>query len=237
MSELKKKIENSSGFYNKSFLNFDYQLADYGFQTIRPFFKGTLALELGPASGYMTKQLVDKFESLHIVEGSLDLLNQIPNYPTVTKFHSLLEDFETPHKYNTIIMSHVLEHIADPLLVLRRIYNWLDKDGVFLVSVPNAKSIHRLVAVQMNLLKSEYDLNERDHELGHYRVYDLDLLKRHITSAGFEIVQSGGYFLKPVTNAQIEKNWSPEMIEGFFKTGEFFQDFCAEIYVVCKVKR
>jgi hypothetical protein len=131
-------------------------------------------------------------------------------------------------------MSHVLEHIKDTALVLGKIYNWLQDDGVFLVSVPNAKSIHRLVAVQMGLLNSEYELNDRDHELGHYRVYDLELLKEDVIKAGFKVIESGGYFFKPVTNGQIENNWTPDMIEGFYKVGNLFQENCAEIYVVCK---
>jgi 2-polyprenyl-3-methyl-5-hydroxy-6-metoxy-1,4-benzoquinol methylase len=146
----------------------------------------------------------------------------------------MLEDFESEIQYDTIIMSHVLEHIAQPATVLKRIYNLLKPDGVFVVSVPNAKSIHRLVAVQMGLLVNEYEMNERDHELGHYRVYDLDILKSHLSEAGFKIDTCGGYFLKPLSNAQIEQYWSQEMILGFYKVGEQFQQFCAEIFAVCK---
>ncbi|MBK8521168.1 MAG: class I SAM-dependent methyltransferase [Chitinophagaceae bacterium] len=107
----------------------------------------------------------------------------------------MFEEFETSRKYDTIIMSHVLEHIENPALVLKKIYNWLADDGVFLVSVPNAKSIHRMVAVQMGLLKSEYELNARDNELGHFRVYDMNILKAQMKDAGFKIQESGGYFL------------------------------------------
>jgi 2-polyprenyl-3-methyl-5-hydroxy-6-metoxy-1,4-benzoquinol methylase len=127
----------------------------------------------------------------------------------------------------------VLEHIEDPVMVLSKIYNWLSDEGVLLVSVPNAKSIHRMVAVEMGLLKNEYELNERDHELGHYRVYDMSLLKKHLQDAGFSVVETGGVFLKPLSNGQIEKNWTAEMIEGFYKAGKYFPESCAEIFVVC----
>jgi 2-polyprenyl-3-methyl-5-hydroxy-6-metoxy-1,4-benzoquinol methylase len=130
-------------------------------------------------------------------------------------------------------MSHVLEHIADPIFILKKIFGWLKPGAVLLVSVPNAKSLHRLVAVQMGLLKSEYELNTRDVELGHYRVYDKPLLMEHAQKAGFKILESGGYFLKPVSNGQIESNWNQEMINGFYKVGKYFQENCAEIFVVC----
>ncbi len=233
MSELSQKVNESAKFYTTSLLNFDYQLADFSFQTLLPFFKGTLALELGPASGYMTKQLVNHFESLHLVEGSQKLLDEIPAYSNVVKHHTLFEDFETDLKFDTIVMSHVLEHISDPVYILKKIYGWLKPGGVLLVSVPNAKSLHRLVAVQMGLLSSEYELNSRDVELGHYRVYDKALLESHVKEASFTVLESGGYFLKPVSNGQIETNWNPEMINGFYKVGKFFQENCAEIFVVC----
>lgn len=233
MSEIKRIVDESSSFYDKSFLTFDYKLADYNYLTLKPFFKGTLALELGPASGYMTKHLVNDFKQLHVVEGSGALLAQIPDYNNVEKTHALFEDFETTNRYDTIIMGHVLEHVFDPRLVLRKVFSWLKDDGVFLASVPNAKSIHRLVAVEMGLLSSIYELNDRDRELGHYRVYDLDSLCADVEASGFFVQEKGGIFLKPLSNGQIEKNWTNEMMDGFYKLGKKFPQNCAEIFVVC----
>ena len=159
MSELSQKVNESAKFYTTSLLNFDHQLADFSFQTLLPFFKGTLALELGPASGYMTKQLVNHFESLHLVEGSQKLLDEIPAYSNVVKHHTLFEDFETDLKFDTIVMSHVLEHISDPVYILKKKFMaGSNQEAHSLVSVPNAKSLHRLVAVQMGLL-SQVNMN------------------------------------------------------------------------------
>ena len=233
MDDIKKRVNDSSNFYRDSILGFDYQLAKFHFACLKPFFKGDIALELGPASGYMTELLVNEFKTLHLVEGSESLLNEIPNYQNIIKYHSLFEDFETPQKYDSIIMSHVLEHIENPFLILKKIYNWLEDDGIFLVSVPNAKSIHRLVAVQMGMLANEYELNARDHELGHYRVYDMDVLSTHMVDAGFKVIDKGGVFLKPLSNAQIENTWTPEMIEGFYKVGKYFQENCSDLFIIC----
>lgn len=232
MDKIQENVQRSAAFYDR-YLNFDYQLSDFGFQKIKPFFKGKLALEIGPANGYMTKSLITEFNELHLLEGSEELLNKIPDYGNIIKHHSMLEDFETTLKFDTIIMSHVLEHISEPVNALKRIHHLLKSDGVFLVSVPNAKSIHRMVAVQMGLLPNEYELNERDFGLGHYRVYDTEILKNHLVEAGFKIFKNGGYFLKPLTNSQIEEYWNEEMIQGFYNVGEYFQDNCAEIFAVC----
>ena len=233
MEDFKNKVQNSAKFYNSSFLNFDFKLTELNYRTIREFFHGKKGLELGPALGHMTKYLISDFETLHLVEGSSDLLNQIPDYENVVKHHSYFEEFQTEIKFDTIIMGHVLEHIEKPVEILKYIYEWLSTEGVLIISVPNAKSIHRLAAVEMGLLNSEYDLNERDHELGHYRVYDLQHLSQDAKSAGFKIKEKGGIFFKPVSNKQIEDNWDEKMIEGFYNLGKKFPENGAEIFIIC----
>lgn len=235
MDSMKEKVTQSAKFYQQSILNFDYQLAEFNFEALSPFFNGNMALEIGPASGYMTKLLVHKFNSIDLLEPSKDLLDKIPDYPNAVKICSYLEEYEPEKMYDTIIMSHVLEHIENPVPALMRIRSWLKADGVFLVSVPNAKSIHRMVAAEMRLLDSIYTLNARDHELGHYRVYDLVTLKDHLISAGFTVNKTGGIFLKPLSNSQIEQQWTPEMIQGFKKVATYFPEYSAEIYAVCTI--
>jgi 2-polyprenyl-3-methyl-5-hydroxy-6-metoxy-1,4-benzoquinol methylase len=148
--------------------------------------------------------------------------------------HSLFEEYEPKELYDTIIMNHVLEHIENPIALLKRIYNWLANDGVFIVGVPNAKSYHRLAAVEMGLLKTEYELNIRDIELGHFRVYDIDLLKNHVLSANFKIIKEGGIFLKFLSNEQIQKYLNDSIISAYFNLAESFYYNSAEIYLVLK---
>lgn len=237
MKDRDQKVIESASFYSNNILGIDFKQAEFVYRSIKPFFKGRKGLELGPASGYMTKELVNDFEYLEVVEGSQELINKIPDYPNVLKVCSMFENYNPSQKFDTIIMSHVLEHIENPIELLVSIKNWLEKDGVLIVSVPNAKSIHRLVAVEMGLLKSEFDLNERDVQLGHYRVYDLEELESNMEEAGYKVDSKGGSFLKPISNGQIDSNWSDEMIEGFYKIGSKFEQFCAEVFVVCKLKK
>jgi hypothetical protein len=61
----------------------------------------------------------------------------------------------------------------------------------------------------------------------------MSILDSHLKKSGFNIDHMGGYFLKPLSNGQIENDWSDEMIEGFYKIGKYFQENCAEIYAVC----
>ncbi len=232
----KNKVKKSQSFYNEEFLDFDYKLNQFNHKTLSKYFKGDSCLELGPALGQMTRFLVKDFKQVDIVDGSEYLLNQVPEYNNVRKYHSYFEEFIPTTKYETIIMSHVLEHIEYPVEVLKRIKHWVSKDGVIIISVPNAESIHRKAAVHMGLLDSVYELNERDHQLGHYRVYDLESLIRDVSNAGFTVLHSGGIFLKPLSNGQIEQNWTDSMINAFYELGKDMPRNCAEIFVVLKNK-
>jgi len=189
-----KDPEYFSDFYDNENLGFDLILVKKGFDKFRHHFKGSNCLELGPASGYMTTELVKVFERVVAVEGSKTLFALIPSYPNLEKHNSLFETFNTNEKFDTIILNHVLEHIEEPITLLKHIKNWLSPDGVLILGVPNAKSFHRLAAVKMGLLNSEYDLNERDHQLGHYRVYDFKLLLNDIKKADLKVKFKGGSF-------------------------------------------
>lgn len=224
--------DNFASFYSNKILQIDYQLATYCYEAAKPFFNGKNCLELGPASGYMTRFLVNDFERVVAVEGAADLVEKIADAPNLEKVCSLFQDFKTDEKFDTIILNHVLEHIADPIPLLKQIRTWLAPRGKFIVGVPNARSFHRMVAVKMGLLESIYTLNERDHQLGHQRVYDIDLLKAHLVEAGFTISNETGIFLKFLANGQIEQWFSQEMIQAFFELGKDYPELCAEIMVI-----
>jgi 2-polyprenyl-3-methyl-5-hydroxy-6-metoxy-1,4-benzoquinol methylase len=235
---LKQRImsdpEKFDSFYTKNKLGFDLTLVKNGFKTFKPHFRGKSVLELGPASGYMTSLIVNEFDEVTVVEGSKKLIDQIPNYDNLTKIHSLFEDFDPDKCFDTVIMNHVLEHIEKPLELLKKIYNWLKKDGILIIGVPNAKSFHRLAAVHMGLLKNEYELNSRDKELGHYRVYDMDMLKQSCINSGFVIKDEGGIFLKFLSNNQIENYLNINIINAYFELASSFHLNSAEIFLILK---
>lgn len=229
-----KNLDGS--WYINGQLDFDKKLIEYRYRTLKNFIKPSFGLELGPAEGEMTKFLVEHFAKLVSVDGSKELLNMIPNYKNHAKVHSLFEDFATDEKFDTILMEHILEHVDNPVKLLQMAMNWLKDDGVILLGVPNANSIHRQAAVKMGLLNHVCQLNDRDMALGHRRVYTFKSLKEDILVSGLKVVETGGVYFKPLSNQQMEANWSDLMIEGFFELGKDYPDLCAEIYAVCRKK-
>lgn len=226
------KIEKLSHWYGNTELDFDRELISYRYKSIRRYFKGDSCLEIGPAQGIMTQLLVKDFKKITLAEASANLLRQIPDYKNVTKIHSTIEDFDNEDLFDTIILDHVLEHIEHPVKALKRISKSLKKNGVFIIGVPNAKSLHRMLGVKMGKLKSVYTLNERDKELGHYRVYDIDTLNSHVIKAGMKVKANDGVFLKLLSNKQIQDTFTQEMKDGCYELGKEFKDNTAEIYCI-----
>jgi 2-polyprenyl-3-methyl-5-hydroxy-6-metoxy-1,4-benzoquinol methylase len=124
-----KRISSASNWYLQEQLDFDKRLISFRYKSLKPYLKGPEGLELGPAEGEMTQFLRNDFDRLTVVDGASSLLELIPAYPNVIKVHSLFEDFNPGYLFDTIIIEHVLEHIEEPVQLIRRAREWLSPRG------------------------------------------------------------------------------------------------------------
>jgi 2-polyprenyl-3-methyl-5-hydroxy-6-metoxy-1,4-benzoquinol methylase len=192
-------------------------------------------LELGPAEGVMTSEMIADGIEPELVEGSKTLAEKLSaKFPKLTIHTSLFENYESHSFFDTIIMGHVLEHVEDPIAILLKYKSFLTNNGVIWASVPNANSIHRQAAVQMGLLNNVKDLNEADVRHGHRRVFTPEEFRQVFKAAGYEILEFSGYWLKPLSNVQIEANWTPEMVVAFCKLGRNYPEIAGEMYIVAR---
>ncbi len=198
--------------------------------------KGKSILELGPAEGKMTEILYNQFSEdytvVDAVEYYIDLLKK--KYPNIKGQASLFEEYHPNQQWDNIILGHVLEHVDKPVDILKKCKSWLKPNGQIMCSVPNCDSIHRQAAVIMGLQKTVKDLSEMDKTHGHRRVYSRQELANDFEEAGFHIKKIGGYWLKPLSNAQLETSWTKEMMDAFMALGEQYPEIAAEIYVVAE---
>jgi len=206
----------------------------YSFKVAERHLVGDSILEMGPAEGVMTELLAATGKKLTLVEGSglfCDALRR--RFPQANTVHALFEEFQPNELFDNIILGHVLEHVEDPVDILSRAKRWLKPGmGRIFGAVPNARSLHRQAAVIMGLLHQEDALNELDIHHGHRRVFNPESFRNTFSQAGLNIEIFGGYWMKPVSNAQIEASWTPEMLEAFMVLGERYSDIAGEIYVV-----
>ena len=207
----------------------------YSFRLFERYLRGDSILEMGPAEGVMTELLAKTGKSLTVVEGSRVFCESLARrFPDVRVVQSLFEHFVPDRRFDNIVFGHVLEHVENPADIVARAATWLSGRGRILAAVPNCRSLHRQAAVLMGLLSSEDALNELDRHHGHRRVFNPESFRQCFVASGLEIEFFGGYWLKPVSNRQIERDWTPEMLAAFMQLGERYPDIAGEMYVIAQ---
>jgi len=204
----------------------------------KKYFKGNNCLEFGCADGEGTKILLHYFDRVVGVDGSKDLINKISHEIRDKRaefIESYFEKFRTKEKFDFIILGHVLEHVDNPVAVIKSAKKCLKESGKMLIDVPNALSVHRQIGKLMGMLPTEYSLNETDISIGHQRVYAWKTLRRDIKKAGLKIVKEGGLFFKPFSNQQMSDLLDENGIIAFNELGKKYPEIAAEIFVICKL--
>lgn len=112
---------------------------------------GSFVLECGCASGYMTKYLHEKLGcSVHIIEIDRECCAKAQQYAD-DWYCGDLNDCEWrdyfDYKYDRILFADVLEHLTEPLKVLKKAEEVLSKDGKIIISIPNI--CHNDIIVRM----------------------------------------------------------------------------------------
>lgn len=195
---------------------------------------GGRALQLGLGDGYIARLLAKQYREFVILEGSDNVIQDFYDKEAgYTVIKTLFEEFETEEKFDFLLGNHILEHVDDPVAIMRQARKSLNSNAKAIFSVPNADSLHRRIGVEMELLGKRNDLNAQDIQLGHRRVYTISEFERDIREAGFKILETRGYMIKLVSNAQM-KGWSRELLDAIFKVSLAApSEICSNIAVIC----
>jgi methyltransferase family protein len=145
---------------------------------------------------------------------------------------ALFEEFEPAERYNTIVMSCIIEHVIDPAMVLGRAASWLDDEGVIILVVPNRLSLHRRVGFRCGMLRSMEELSEQDLSVGHRRLYTVESLSDEIVRAGLVTPAIEGIFLKPLSSAQM-MDWPDTLLNAYDDMAHELRDYAAYLFAPC----
>lgn len=223
--------------------NFDFDVIHpYMVKSFEAFIKTGSLLELGSFKGDFTRRLLPYSTDITCVEASDVAIEEAKSKlsDNVIFVNALFETANLPKRYNNIIMTHVLEHLDDPVKVLRRVNDeWLAEGGRFFLVCPNANAPSRQIAVKMGLITHNTAVTPAEAEHGHRCTYTLDTLERDAVSAGLKVVHRSGIFFKALANFQWDRLLqtdiiSKEYLEGCYTLGQQYPDLCSSIFLMCE---
>jgi 2-polyprenyl-3-methyl-5-hydroxy-6-metoxy-1,4-benzoquinol methylase len=221
---------------------FDFDVMHpYMLKSFEPFFGGGNALELGSYQGHFTKRLLRHFPDLTCVEASDAALAEARRSlgDQATFVHASFETANLSRRYDHIVLTHVLEHLDDPVKILRRINDeWLSDRGRLFLVCPNANAPSRQIAVKMGLISHNSAVTPAEAEHGHRRTYGFDTLERDALAGGLEVIHRSGIFFKALANFQWDRLLqtdiiSKEYLDGCYQLGQQYPELCASIFLVC----
>jgi 2-polyprenyl-3-methyl-5-hydroxy-6-metoxy-1,4-benzoquinol methylase len=237
-----REIQDSSD--RRYAYGFDFDVMHpFMLRSFEPFFRGGgSALELGSFKGDFTRRLLPYFSGITCVEASDAALSEAKELlgSAATFVHSPFETVALPSRYDHVVLTHVLEHLDDPVAILRRINTeWLEESGRLFLTCPNANAPSRQIAVKMGLISNNAAVTAAEAAHGHRRTYTFDTLERDAVSAGLRVVHRSGIFFKALANFQWDRLLqtdivSPEYLEGCYQVGQQYPDLCASIFLLCE---
>ena len=145
-------------------------------------------LEIGTATGYISKILKEKNCQVTGVEINPDWANEASKYVDrmiVGNIENLDFKKEFPNeKFDVILLGDTLEHLQNPVKILTKFHNILNDDGYLVCSIPNISYF----PIRLNLLNGEF-LYESSGILDktHYHFYTLDNILLMFDESNFHI--------------------------------------------------
>ena len=239
--DLNQESQDSAGRQYAYGFDFDV-MHGYMMRSFRPFFRPGNVLELGSFRGDFTRRLCEEFTDVTCVEGSDEALAVArARLGGRAQFvHARFEQVALPRQYDNVVLTHVLEHLDDPVALLARIHReWLAPGGRLLLVCPNANAPSRQIAVKMGLIDHAAAVTPAEAEHGHRRTYALDTLERDAVAAGLQVVHRSGIFFKALAKFQWDRLLqtdivSPAYLDGCYALGQQYPDLCASVFLVCE---
>jgi 2-polyprenyl-3-methyl-5-hydroxy-6-metoxy-1,4-benzoquinol methylase len=209
--EVKKTIYGNSeimtyhmhGLVLAQFLWFDqYARFKFFIGNLKKYFHSNQKyLEIGGGHGLYADETIhlipeiSQIDLVDISQSSLSLAQGIINNHKVNYFLKNIFDFSNVEKYNFITVGEVLEHVEDPLSLLKKIYKLLKEKGVCYITTPiNAPMIDHI-----------------------YLFNNVEEIRNLFHSARFEVIEEKIVISEKVSQKKAEKFKVPIMYAAFIK--------------------
>lgn len=172
-------------------------------------------LELGPASGYMTKVLAERGCLVDAIELNAQDAQKASGYCRKIIVGSLEDETNFASltgPYQVALMADVLEHLRRPEIVLRRVRKLLAPEGLALVSLPNVVYWR----MRLEYLRGRFDYTDMGIlDRTHLRFFTLKTATAMFEACGFRIERMATPIPAGVTLRGV-KLWLRKVSPSFF---------------------
>jgi len=197
---------------------------------------GSRVLEIGCATGYMTRYLTKELgcevTTVEIDEVAASIARPFSHRIIVADIEALdVKEVFKPGYFDHIILADVLEHLKDPRDCLKRLNPYLKDDGSLLISIPNAA--HGSLALE--LLDGRWDYRKTGLlDSTHLRFFTISTFLNLLEETGFWAVAIERVQVDPWTS-EFKTQWSSyprevtaylEKVNPEFRTYQFVIRAC-----------
>ena len=233
MNKERLRLESIAQYFSMKD-GFNGYMNKYRVSKILELCEGETVLDIGSADAFMAEALAPFFKRIVAIDGSIELVERararLQSQPHIELIHSLVEEFETDERFDLVLLSFILEHVADPISVIRKAAKFAP---TIFVMVPNAKSLHRRIGVAMGILTHMRDFSEEDKRQGHRRVYTEERLQTDLEAGDLYIDELSTFFIKPLSNAQMEQ-LDTKVADALFAISRDLPGLGSMIYAKCR---
>lgn len=237
--ETKRLDERAEAYFTEEGRLSARLISHYAYLTVQKEIEGPAILLLGIGDGIFADRLTFDFENVTVIEGSQRMIkfymeDKIQKSKKPKVIHTLFEDFMPAQVYDTIVGTYVLEHVEDPVKLIKQTKRWLRDGGTAIFTCPNADSLHRRIGFELGIIKNREELNPLDLAVGHRRVYTMRTLSENLTEGGFFDHRFQGYLVKILSNSQMA-DWSVELIDAMYRVSlSLSPSLCSSLAAICR---
>jgi 2-polyprenyl-3-methyl-5-hydroxy-6-metoxy-1,4-benzoquinol methylase len=129
---------------------------------------GKKLIDVGCGEGFFMKEAMSKglsvqgidFSSQGVLKNNPDLIGKV----TQGDIFSIMDKLHRENNlFDVVILNNILEHVIDPLDLLKKSHNLMNKNGVILITVPNDFSDFQVKLLQDKKIDHEYWVKLPDH--------------------------------------------------------------------------
>ncbi|HZY32046.1 MAG TPA: class I SAM-dependent methyltransferase [Candidatus Methylomirabilis sp.] len=146
-------------------------------------------LEIGPASGYLSRRLVEAGSRVTGIEANAEAASRA-DHPGIHLICGSVEEEETLRKvrggFDVVVLADVLEHLRWPEQTLLRMRTFLNPGGYAVVSLPNIANWKTRIGLLLGRFEySEEGIMDRTH----LRFFTKRSAEAMILKAGYEVLE------------------------------------------------